>query len=95
MYFMENFEILLDLLIVNNIENIVFFGVGDNIFLSNIGYYCFIYCVLKLFKLYVEFLLEMFGYFRKLIFMIIKFVYINKIWICKFLMKLIKFVIKL
>lgn len=94
-HFTENSETLLDLLIVNNIENIVFSGVGDNILPSNTGYHCPIYCVLKSPKLYVELSLEMFGHFRKPTFMIIKFAYINKIWICKSLMKSIKLVTKL
>lgn len=51
---MENFEIILDLLIVNDMEKIDFFGVGENVFFSIICYYCFVYCVLKFFKLYIR-----------------------------------------
>lgn len=54
MYFIENFVILLDLLVVNNKDVIEFLGVGDNIFLSNIRYYCLIFCVLKLLKFYIR-----------------------------------------
>ena len=51
-HFTENSHTLLDLIIVNNVENIDFSSVGDNILASNIRYRCTIYCALKLPKSY-------------------------------------------
>ena len=46
-HFTDNSQTLLDLIIVNNVENIDFSGVGDNILPSNTRYHCPIYCALK------------------------------------------------
>ena len=51
-HFTENSQTLLDLIIVNNVENIDFSGVCDNILPNNIRYHCPIYCALKLPKSY-------------------------------------------
>ena len=48
MHFTENSATLLDLLVVNNLDIIVFSGVGDNVLPNNIRYHRPIFCILKL-----------------------------------------------